>query len=62
MKLIMKLFAILLMLNLFIACNPDDDMEEELQYESQSVLEYGKRKLSWTIIELDHRLKICIKI
>ena len=44
MKLGMKLFVILLTLNLFIACNPTDDMEEGLIYETQSGLDYGEEE------------------
>lgn len=40
----MKLFVILLALNLFIACNPDDDMEEGLQYEYQNRVDSGEEE------------------
>lgn len=44
MKLGMKLFVILLALNLFITCNPEDDMEEGLKYETQSGLDSGEEE------------------
>ena len=44
MKLGMKLFVILLTLNLFIACNPEDDMEEGPQYETQSGLDTNEEE------------------
>ena len=42
MKLTTYLFAIFLVVNLFTSCTPNDSVEEGLEYESQSHLEYGE--------------------
>ena len=42
MKLSTYLFAIFLVVNLFTSCTPNDSVEEGLQYESQSRLEFGE--------------------